>query len=249
MSIDPVRVRRWFQTTHGMTFHAYERTRRLGTALGRIRLGDDLTRTGYNHGYDSPSGFREAFESVFGSAPGKMRSSEYIVMTRLLTPLGPMVAAASIQGVCLLEFADRRMLETQVKRVRARHGCEVIPGENDHLKQLDDELKEYFKGGLQSFEVALDLRGTEFQMEVWDELLTIPYGAKRSYTNQAIAIGRPRAQRAVGKANGDNRVSILVPCHRVVRSDGSLCGYGGGLWRKKWLLEHEQAIIQPHDRG
>lgn len=247
MSMDPTRVRRWFQSHHGMTFHAYERSRRLGKALGRLQRGDDLTLAGYNHGYESTSGFRDAFESVFGTTPGKGKQTGYIVMQRLLTPLGPMVAAATEKGVCLLEFADRSMLETQIKRVRARHGCEIIPGDNKHLMQLADELERYFSREQMTFTVPLDLKGTDFQLLVWKVLRMIPYGATRSYDEQARAIDRPGAQRAVGKANGDNRIAIVIPCHRVVRSDGTLCGYGGGMWRKKQLLELEQSVIRLGD--
>lgn len=248
LSMDPIRVRRWFQVHHGMTFHAYERTRRLGKALGRLQCGDDLTLAGYDHGYESTSGFRDAFESVFGTTPGRGKHAGCIVMTRLLSPLGPMVAAATEKGVCLLDFADRRMLETQIKRLRSRHGCEIIPGENEHLTRLEDELQMYFCHEITTFTVPLDLMGTDFQLSVWRALQMIPYGSTRSYDEQARSIGRPGAQRAVGKANGDNRIAIVIPCHRVVRSDGALCGYGGGLWRKKHLLELEQSVMQLRDR-
>lgn len=241
--LDPIRVRRWFQSHHGMTFHAYERSRRLGAALGRIKRGDELTATGFRHGFESDSGFRDAFERVFGTTPGKSRNGngKPITMTRLVTPLGPMVAASVDAGVCMLEFPDRRMLETQLKRMKRWYGGPITPGDSDHLAQLDDELQRYFKGELTRFTVPLDCTGTEFQMQAWLALMKIPYGERRSYEQQARLMGRPGAQRAVGKANGDNRIAIVIPCHRVVRADGSLCGYGGGLWRKQKLLELESA--------
>ena len=147
---------------------------------------------------------------------------------RLLTPLGPMVAGATDSGVCLLEFADRRMPET------------ASLGSNDALGQLDEELRAYFEGRLQEFSVPLILNGTDFQCRVWEVLRKIPYGQTRSYGDQARAMGRPEAVRAVGRANGDNRISIVIPCHRVVGANGKLTGYGGGIWRKRALLDHER---------
>jgi len=243
-SLDPARVRRWFRTHHGMTFHAYQRARRLGLALVRISRGDDVTGAAYDHGYESLSGFRDAFARLFGDTPGRTRARERTsaVVTRLTTPLGPMIAAATDEGVCLLEFADRRMLKTQIGRLRRLLGSAVFaPGTNRHLKRLEDELRRYFDGNLQEFGVALDIRGTEFQRSVWERLLRVPYGERSSYEQIAREIGRPTATRAVGRANGDNRLAILIPCHRVVRSDGTLCGYGGGVWRKRRLLDFEQS--------
>jgi AraC family transcriptional regulator of adaptative response/methylated-DNA-[protein]-cysteine methyltransferase len=243
MGVDPVRVRRWFQENHGMTFHAYQRSRRLGMALGQMRNGADQVGAAYDHGYESLSGFREAFERMFGGTPGRKKSTNQAVVTRYLTPLGPMLAAATDKGVGLLEFHDRRMLETQIKRLRQLLQCEITPGVNAHLEKMEDELKRYFEGTLKQFTVPLVLAGTEFQESVWNRLLEIPYGETLSYEGLARDIGRPGAQRAVGRANGDNRLAIVVPCHRVIRSDGTLCGYGGGLWRKQHLLDLECARI------
>lgn len=238
--LDPARVRRWFQREHGMTFHAYLRARRLGAALGRLRRGEDQTMVAYDHGYESLSGFREAFRQIFKDAPGRARGTEPVLITRLLTPLGPMIAGATGAGVCLLEFSERRMLETQLKRVSRYLGDHFVPGSNAMLERLDHELAAYFEGRLIEFTVPLVTPGTEFQRLVWQGLLRIPYGETRSYEQQARAIGRPAAVRAVGRANGDNRIAIVVPCHRVVGADGKLTGYGGGLWRKRALLSLER---------
>ncbi len=244
MALDPTRVRRWFNNNHGMTFHAYQRARRLGLALGQLSLGEGLSNTAYDYGYESLSGFRDAFERLFGETPRRKRDVALVMMTRILTPLGPMVAGASADGVCLLEFADRPMLETQIKRLKERLGCVFAPGSNEHIELLNEQLGGYFRGTLTDFAVPLVLAGTDFQRAAWEYLRGIPYGETRTYRDEACSIGRPGAQRAVGRANGDNRLAIIIPCHRVVRSDGNLSGYGGGLWRKKYLLDHERTPSQ-----
>ncbi|PKO19161.1 MAG: cysteine methyltransferase [Chloroflexi bacterium HGW-Chloroflexi-10] len=172
-----------------------------------------------------------------------------IYLTRILSPFGPLMAAASDTGICLLEFGDRRMLETQFERLKKYFQAEITPGEHPYLETLNRQLEEYFLGQRQKFNVPLDFRGTVFQEMVWKALLTIPYGKTISYKQLAEKIGKPAAVRAVANANGDNRIAILIPCHRVIGSDGTLTGYGGGLWRKQFLLELEGAIpkqfVQP----
>lgn len=151
-----------------------------------------------------------------------------------------MLVGATDEALCLLEFADRRALETQIDRIRRRLGAVLVPGETDLVRQAADELGRYFAGELRKFTVPLATPGTDFQREVWMQLRTIPYGQTRSYGEQARQIGRPTAVRAVARANGDNRIAIIIPCHRVIGSDGKLTGYGGGLWRKQRLLELER---------
>jgi AraC family transcriptional regulator of adaptative response/methylated-DNA-[protein]-cysteine methyltransferase len=237
--LHPDRVRRWFQHQHGMTFHAYQRARRLGLAMGRIRHGSDVTSSAFDHGYDSLSGFNDAFRKLFGTSPGRGRGLSTVTVNRLPTPLGPMVVAATDEELCLLEFADRRMLGTQLRRLVSRLSCSLVPGTNDVIGMSAKQLDEYFKGTRHVFEVPMTTPGSEFQRLVWGRLAEIPYGTTISYLEVARDIGRPTAVRAVAGANGDNRIAILIPCHRVVGSDGRLTGYGGGLWRKKKLLEHE----------
>ncbi|MFQ5701453.1 MAG: methylated-DNA--[protein]-cysteine S-methyltransferase, partial [Acidobacteriota bacterium] len=203
--------------------------------------------TAYQTGYESVSGFRQAFGRLFEVAPGRCRGQLPICFKRLLTPLGPMVTAATPEGVCLLEFADRRMLEAQMRRVGRSLGAIPTPGVNEHLEHLEKQLASYFAGSPQEFTVPLILPGSDFQRAVWARLRRIPRGRTVSYREIARDIGRPGAERAVGRANGDNRICIVVPCHRVIRSDGSLGGYGGGLWRKKALLAHEGALLAASD--
>jgi len=240
MSLEPRRVRRWFQSEYGMTFHAYQRAQRLGLAFGDIRNGGDLTGTAFDHGFESLSGFRDAFGKMFGDTPARSRGSEHVVVSRVLTPLGTMVAGATDSGVCLLEFADRRRLEAQITSLRRTLDCAITPGNNAHLTELDEQLKGYFAGTVKEFTLPLVTPGSEFQRNVWSALSRIPYGQTRSYSDVAAEVGRPNAVRAVGRANGDNRIAIVIPCHRVIRSDHTLGGYGGGLRRKQFLLNLEQ---------
>lgn len=163
-----------------------------------------------------------------------------INLKRIETPLGTMVACAVKEGICLLEFADRRMLETSLKSLSQTFAATITRGENKHFEKLEKELEAYFTGTLKNFSIPLAMVGSDFQKSVWRMLQTIPYGKTRSYKQQAIAIGKPDAVRAVANANGMNKIAIVIPCHRVIGSNGSLTGYGGGLPRKKFLLELEQ---------
>jgi AraC family transcriptional regulator of adaptative response/methylated-DNA-[protein]-cysteine methyltransferase len=156
-----------------------------------------------------------------------------------------MAAAATESAICLLEFTDRRMLETQLETLKRRFHLPLLPGESALLKRLHVELTEYFEGRRRSFDLPLDYPGTDFQRRVWEALQRIPYGQTRSYADLARELGVPGAARAVGRANGLNRIAILIPCHRVVNADGGLGGYGGGLWRKLRLLETEGAVFDP----
>lgn len=239
LGIEPARARRWFLQHYGLTFQAYARGRRLGSALEQIRRGESLDEVALGNGYESHSGFRAAFGRAFGAPPGQSRDLERVIVSWVETPLGPMVAGATERGVCLLEFTDRRMLEAQLETVRRRFKAALVPGKHALLDQLERELGEYFAGTRQRFEVALDTPGSEFQRRVWEALLRIPCGSTRSYEEVAETIGAPGAQRAVGTANGQNRVAIVIPCHRVVKKDGRPGGYGGGPWRKHWLLRLE----------
>jgi len=240
-SMDAPAVRRWFIANHGLTFHAYTRLRRLGLALRQIQHGAPVTETVVALGYDSESGYREAFSQVFGNPPSAVDRESCIWINRVATPLGSMIMGVSDQGLCLLEFAERRMLDTQLKRLRQRMGRVFLPGDHPLMQQVKTELDDYFDNNLQQFTMPIEAPGTEFQESVWQALLRIPYGEMRSYAAIAEEIGLPTAVRAVGRANGDNRIAIIIPCHRVVGSDGELTGYGGGLWRKKYLLSLEQA--------
>jgi AraC family transcriptional regulator of adaptative response/methylated-DNA-[protein]-cysteine methyltransferase len=155
------------------------------------------------------------------------------------TPIGEMIAGATDTHLVLFEFEHRRMYGAQLDRLRAALDCEFVEGETSVHDMLRAELDEYFAGTRREFTVPLLVPGTPFQQRVWEALQRIPHGSTTSYARLAESIGQPTATRAVARANGDNRIAIIIPCHRVIGSDGQLVGYGGGLWRKRKLLELE----------
>ncbi|GAA5218695.1 bifunctional transcriptional activator/DNA repair enzyme AdaA [Corallincola platygyrae] len=245
MGLAPERVRRWFQKHHQMSFQAYQRATKMGQALGQLNYDDNkaasVIDTAFSLGYESLSGFQHAFKQQFDLPPTKSGEKTLITLTRISTPIGPLLAGACDQGICLLEFIDRWMLATQLKRLTKRMNALFAPGQHPHFDQLKLQLDQYFAGDRKTFELPLVMNGTPFQQRVWQQLMTIPSGTTRSYSEQAAAIGQPTATRAVAKANGDNMLAIVVPCHRVIGADGSLTGYGGGLPRKRFLLALEGA--------
>jgi AraC family transcriptional regulator of adaptative response/methylated-DNA-[protein]-cysteine methyltransferase len=240
VGIDPVRIRRWFKHEFGTTFHAYLRARRIGLALERLASGASIDDTAVDLGYESLSGFRDAFRKALGTTPGHSKTSKALLFSRIETPLGPMIAMSEKDGLVLLEFADRPALPDEIDELRARYGYTVVPGRDAHLTRIEEELRQYFAGTLREFTVPLVTPGMPFQRAVWHLLRDVPYGAIRTYGELARALDNPRAARAVGWANGRNRLAVVIPCHRVCGSNGELVGYGGGRARKQWLLDHEQ---------
>jgi AraC family transcriptional regulator of adaptative response/methylated-DNA-[protein]-cysteine methyltransferase len=154
------------------------------------------------------------------------------------TVLGPMVAIGDNDALYLLEFMTKKGLNRNIERLQ-KSGMRIIPGESAPLKTIQLELKAYFEGRLKHFQTPYCVFGSTFQKQVWNALCQIPYGETRSYTEQANLINKPKAYRAVANANGANQLAIIIPCHRIICSDGSLGGYGGGLAVKRGLLEHE----------
>ena len=240
--LDPVQVRRTFKRSFGMTFQAYQRACRLGTAMKALHAGAPTIDAGMDAGFESDSGFREAFARVFGETPGRARDKALLTATWIESPLGPMLAIGGDDGLELLEFVDRRGLETELRELRRALGP-VAPGSHPILDTTAQQLREYFAGTRRAFDLPLRQRGSAFQVAAWRALCEIPYGETRSYTDMARRVGSPAAVRAIGRVNGQNQIAIVVPCHRVIRADGSLCGYGGGRWRKQWLLDHERDRI------
>ncbi|MDH6253325.1 AraC family transcriptional regulator of adaptative response/methylated-DNA-[protein]-cysteine methyltransferase [Chryseobacterium sp. H1D6B] len=242
-NIEPVTIRRWFLKNHGMTFQAFQREFRMSKAFKKIKNGESIIETALDSGYESLSGFNERFKNILGVSPKNSKIQMIIDLKRIETPLGTMFACAVDEGICLLEFTDRKNMEKQFISLSKALNAEIVQGENKHFTQLEQELKEYFEGKRQKFEVPLYTTGTEFQKKVWQLLREIPIGETRTYKQQSEFLGNPKAVRAVGTANGINKIAIIIPCHRVIGSNGDLIGYAGGIWRKQKLLELEKAIL------
>ncbi len=239
--IEPNTIRRWFLKNHGITFHSFQRMNRINSAFKKIRNGEPVTSVAYDSGYESLSGFNDSFKSIFGVSPTYSKNKNIINITRLETPIGTMFACGIENGICLLDFTDRKSLETELKFLSKNLNAAIIQGTNTHFDLLKKQLDEYFNGQRKEFSIPIITFGTDFQKSVWQVLQTIPYGSTCSYKHQAELLKKPNAVRAVANANGLNKISILIPCHRVIGEDGNLTGYGGGLWRKKWLLDLEKA--------
>jgi len=243
MDIHPVRIRRWFKKNYNMTFQAYLRSLRINKAFAEILNKKKIVDSAFNNGYESLSGFSEAFKKIVGLSPVK-NNKKIVSLTRILTPLGPMVAGALDEGICFLIFTDaKRMQAAALEHLKIRLAAQFIPGESKYFPVLKKQLEEYFSGLRTVFNLKLFLPGTKFQQKSWEILLRIPYGETISYQQQALAIGNKKAVRAVARCNADNPISIIIPCHRVIAKSGKLSGYGGGLWRKQYLLDFEQRVV------
>jgi len=237
--IEPSQIRRWFKRHHNMTFHSFQRMLRINNAYNQIKGGNSVTDTAFGLGYESLSGFNDGWQNIFGKAPKDSKVKNVINIIRFPTKLGPMFACATDKGLCLLEFSNRRMLETEFQDLCKRLQAVILPGSNKYLDLVQVQVSEYLDGKQQEFSIPLFTPGTEFQQSVWKILQQIPYGETWSYKEQATRLNNPKAVRAVATANGNNRIAFIIPCHRVVGSNGELTGYGGGIGRKKWLLTLE----------
>jgi AraC family transcriptional regulator of adaptative response/methylated-DNA-[protein]-cysteine methyltransferase len=176
--------------------------------------------------------------TVVPNGPGTVIDAR-LVRTKINTPLGSMVAVADDAALYLLEFENRVALTGELRRLEQEYGLSHF-GNNNVLEMLVSQLDDYFAGESAYFKIPTIQHGTNFEEAVWDALKQIPPGWTRSYGEIAKELGQPENSREVGRANGSNKISIVVPCHRVIGANGSLVGYGGGLWRKKWLLDHER---------
>ncbi|MCP4923903.1 MAG: bifunctional transcriptional activator/DNA repair protein Ada [bacterium] len=241
LSVDPSTARRQFQKRFGMTFVQYARAKRMGIAMKNIRQGSSVIQAQLSAGYDSSSGFRDAFSKIMGNVPSRKESGTLSLSASWIdTPLGPMIAITSESALFLLEFVNRRALENEIIHLRRKTKSAILPGTTDPIKSIKQELEAYFLGNLRQFQTPLALLGSPFQKSVWEQLKHIPYGQTQSYRELAQSLGNPLAYRAVANANGANQIAIVIPCHRVINTNGALGGYGGGLQRKEWLLAHEK---------
>lgn len=242
MGFEPSTVRRAFKRRFGMSFLEMARLRRLGQAAERLTSGESVIDAQLDAGFDSGSGFRAAIVRLLGEAPAKLRGKTMLAADWIETPIGPMIAIADAHALHILEFLERKALASEVAKLQAATGSAIVFGRCAPIDQIAAELNDYFAGKSFSFVTRLAPQGTAFERQVWDGLRQIPIGTKATYSGLAADIGNPAAVRAVGRANGANPIAIVIPCHRVVGVGGDLTGYGGGLWRKRWLLEHERRM-------
>ena len=240
--ISPAALRRWFRQHHGKSFQAFQREYRINHARLALQSGQPSLDTAVDAGYASLSGFNTAYKKVIGSFP-MQKPTNTLVAHRFDTPLGEMLICATDTALCLLEFAGTHRLQKELDDVQHFFSARIVAGENAITQQTEREMQAYFRGQRQAFTVPLVTPGTPFQQQVWQYLSTIAYGQTVSYQTEAQAIGRPNAVRPAATANGANRISIIIPCHRVIGKNGQLTGYGGGLQRKQWLLDHERRVL------
>ncbi len=240
---DPSTVRRSFKRHFGITFLEMARLRRLRCGLDTLRAGGEVIEAQLDAGFDSPSGFRSAFAKLLGQAPGSFTGQEQLLADWIDTPLGSMIAVSDVTSLHLLEFMDRKALPTELKKLRQSARSEIGLGRYEPTEEIAAELKSYFAGQSAEFNTPLALHGSAFTQRVWQALRNIPAGHTRSYRDIARDIQQPTAVRAVARANGANQIALVIPCHRVIGADGSLTGYGGGLWRKQKLIELERLYL------
>lgn len=243
LSIDASTARRQFKKRFGMTFVAYSRARLMGLAMEQMQEGESVIETQLASGYESGSGFRNAFSRIMGTAPAKSGKIKLLKASWIDSPLGPMIAIADDKSLYLLEFFDRKGMKYKAERLRQKIPLTIIPGHNKVIRSIEKEINLYFEGKLKEFHTPLFLIGTPFQKRVWEEIRKIPFGQTRSYSDLAKAIGKPQSYRAVAQANGVNQLAIIIPCHRVINTNGNLGGYPGGISRKQWLLKHENNYL------
>lgn len=240
LGYDPSTVRRSFKRHLGLTFLDMARLRRTGLGMDKLARGGPVIEAQQSAGFESGSGFREAVTRLLGDTPLHLRGRDLLKADWLETPIGSMLAVADTASLHLLEFFDRAALPGELKKLREATRSAIAFGRTPVIDRFARELDEYFAGTRQRFDTPLAMHGSPFTRAVWEELLVIPPGATRSYSAIAASAGRPTAVRAVARANGANQIAIVIPCHRVIGADGSLTGYAGGLWRKEWLIRHEQ---------
>ena len=240
MQLDPSTVRRAFRRHLGTTFLDLTRLRRTGRGIDRLAAGADVIDAQLEAGYGSGSGFRQAVIRLIGETPAHLRGRELLKADWIETPIGTLLAVADHHALHLLEFFDRKALPTELVRLRKTTRSAISFGRSPPIDRIQAELHRYFDGGSATFATPLARHGSMFTRMVWQALAAIPVGTTESYGSIAARLDRPSAVRAVARANGANQIAIVIPCHRVIGADGALTGYGGGLWRKRWLIEHER---------
>lgn len=238
--IGPHTIRRWFKKNHGITFHSFQRMLRINYAFSNIKKGSSITGTAFEIGYGSLSGFNESYRALFGESASRSKNRSVINVLRFSSPIGSLIACSTEKGLCFLGFIGQKNIEKHFVEIQNRFNAVILPGKNPHLTKVREEINGYFDGNRQKFTVSLDIVGTDFRKQVWNALLDIPYGKSISYKEQAATLNNSKAVRAIASANGANKISIIIPCHRVIGVNGSLTGYAAGLHKKKWLLDLEK---------
>ena len=245
MGFDLSTVRRSFKRQFGMTFLEMARQRRLREGFVTMSQGGKVIEAQLDAGFSSASAFRTSFAQLLGKAPGHLDRDPMLMADWITTPLGDMISICSRSHLHLLEFIERKALKSELSKLDTLAKGKIGVGETAPGLQIKAELGAFFDGTSAQFHTPLAFGGSAFARQVWDELRRIPPGVTRSYSDIARRIGRPQATRAVARANGANQIALVVPCHRVIGADGSLTGYGGGLWRKQRLIEIERQYKTP----
>ncbi|WP_342075885.1 trifunctional transcriptional activator/DNA repair protein Ada/methylated-DNA--[protein]-cysteine S-methyltransferase [Yoonia sp. SS1-5] len=236
---DPSTIRRSFKRHFGMTFLDMARQRRLAQGFTALETGKVIDAQ-LDAGFESPQAFRTAFARLLGAPPNSFPKGAMLRAAYINTPLGSMIAVTDKSALHLLEFADRKALPTELKRLRKMVKDDIGIGRFAIFAQLQTELGRYFSGESAVFNIPLVMHGSAFTRQVWQALRKIPAGDTRSYSALAREMGTPQSTRAVARANGVNQIALIIPCHRVIAADGQSTGYGGGLWRKQKLIELER---------
>jgi len=240
LGLSPRRLSRMFQRLLGVTLRQYADTQRLGAFKARVRNGGEVTDALYHAGYGSSSRLYERAAAQLGMTPATYRRGGRgvrIAYSIVGCPLGRLLVAATERGICALSLGNS---DAQLEAALGEEFPQAeIRRDEAGLGGWTGALVKHLEGAQPALDLALDIRATAFQRRVWEELRKIPYGGTRTYSEIARAIGRPTAARAVARAGATNPVSVVIPCHRVVRGDGGLGGYRWGLERKRALLETE----------
>lgn len=240
LGFDTSTIRRSFKRQYGMTFLEMARQRRMRNGFKALSDGGKVIDAQIDARFESASAFRTAFAQLLGRAPGKLDNDPVLFADWVATPLVDMISVCSRSHLHLLEFVGRKALKAELGKLELMVKGKPGVGETEPGEQIKAELTAFFDGQSADFLTPLAFTGSPFTKQVWDELMRIPAGVTCSYSEIAKRIGRPTATRAVARANGANQIALVVPCHRVIGADGSLTGYGGGLWRKQKLLDIEK---------
>jgi AraC family transcriptional regulator of adaptative response/methylated-DNA-[protein]-cysteine methyltransferase len=195
-------------------------------------------------GYGSGNEPREAVTRIIKNSTAASKGCDLLKADWTATPIGAMLAVADANALHLLKFFDGRAVPSELERLQEKTRSSIAFGRHPPIDSIKKELRDYFAGRSSVFRTPLARHGSPFSREVWDALRAIPPGSTKSYSEIAHDVERPSGIRAVGRANGANQIVIVIPCHRVIGADGSLTGYGGGLWRKRWLLKHERRMME-----